>query len=214
VEEQLAFASLVLLNKSDCVDGGALVRLSKAIREVNKTVEVLPCTYCDVDVSYILSSSSTGGQTLEQRGRRQPVGAWSPDRVLFEIESIKLSISGGGPTGDTTQLPTYAPAASPEHDAVRCISVRIDGELDLDAFNRWVLRTLKDFNILRAKGVLAAKGHDRKLAFQAVHAAFHGTPSLKARWLPGEPRFSQVVVIGCDIQPELIEFGLRRCLAE
>ena len=29
---------------------------------------------------------------------------------------------------------------------IRCISVRIQGNLDLDAFNRWVLRTLQDMD--------------------------------------------------------------------
>merc|ERR1712039_584927 len=84
-----------------------------------------------------------------------------------------------------------------DSDEVRCISVRVNGELDLDAFNRWVLRTLSEMNILRAKGVLAVAGRSEKLAFQAVHAVFDGTPALGSRWQEGEPRFSDVIVIGC-----------------
>lgn len=200
VEEQIAFASLVLLNKADCASEEQLASLTRAITEINEVVEVMPCTYCDVEVSQVLRRHS--GFHFARPG--WPVGAWSPDRALLEIENISVYIGGRNTSQPATSMATG--------DAVRCISLRVDGELDLDAFNRWALTVLKDFTILRAKGVLAAKGYRQKLAFQAVHAAFHGTPTLKSRWQANEARYSQIVVIGCDLQPDLLEYGLRRCL--
>lgn len=198
VEEQIAFASLVLLNKADSVRGHTMLEdLVHRIRAVNDTAEVLECIYCNIDVARILGGS----------GFQHTPGAWSADRALLDIERIHITI--GDSMGKGIQEPTPG-----TESAVRCISVRVEGELDLDYFNRWVLRTLSNFDILRAKGVLAAKGYPEKLAFQAVHAAFDGTPSLSSRWQPGEPRFSQIVVIGCDLQADLIEFGLKHCLAD
>merc|ERR1712129_20088 len=129
------------------------------------------------------------------------------DRALVDIERGYVH---GGSSESAVAPPKLSENPEP---GVRCVSIRVDGSLDLDAFNRWVLTTLADFEVLRAKGVLAAAGHDEKLAFQAVHAAFDGTPSLGARWLPEEPRFSQLVVIGCDLREDLLDYGLRRCRA-
>eukprot|EP00928_Gymnodinium_smaydae_P064087 TRINITY_DN47502_c0_g1_i1.p2 TRINITY_DN47502_c0_g1~~TRINITY_DN47502_c0_g1_i1.p2 ORF type:complete len:522 (+),score=161.97 TRINITY_DN47502_c0_g1_i1:46-1611(+) len=218
VEEQIAFASLVLLNKAECADASELEALRSELAVINGTAEVLSCSYCDVDVARVLRASTSASASSAYRN-----GAWSPDRALVEIESVKLALSGGSsggsPAGAPREASSAAAAAGREEEAaedddgaVRCVSIRLEGELDLDAFNRWVLRTLKDFQILRAKGVLAARGHEEKLAFQAVHAFFHGTPSLSSRWAPREPRFSQIVVIGCGIDPTLLEHGLRRCL--
>lgn len=212
VEEQIAFASLVLLNKVDVVRGPAVLDdLTRRIRDVNRTAEVLQCSYCDIDLSRVLGGAGSCGASFTSLA-----GAWSPDRALIDIERVHLEV--GADDAACRSVPTES-AAKPgcqEGDAeeeVRCVSIRINGDLDLDAFNRWVLRSLSDFDILRAKGVLAVAGREEKLAFQAVHGAFNGTPGLGARWRRAEPRFSEVIVIGCGIQPQLLEIGLRRCLA-
>jgi len=200
VEEQIAFASLVLLNKLDCVPSPAAVDgLREGIRRVNLTADVLECSYCDVDAARVLGGA----------GFQRTPGAWSPDRALLDIERVHLHVGEQPPPGSAVD----SKASEAVLPGVRCVSVRVDGELDLDAFNRWVLTTLGDMEVLRAKGVLAVQGHTEKLAFQAVHASFHGTPSLTARWRLGEPRFSQLVFIGCDLRVDLIEWGLRRCRA-
>jgi len=179
---------------------------------VNSAVEILRGTYCNIDVDVILD----GPPNKRLASIQQCPGAWTPSRALLEIETVHLIVSENSTSKrETSSIESSGiEGSSTSNDPpVRCISVRVEGDLDLDAFNRWVLRTLKDFTILRAKGVLAAEGYSEKLAFQAVHAAFHGTPSLTARWKPGEARYSDVVLIGCNIPQDLIEYGLRRCLA-
>lgn len=204
VEEQIAFSSLILLNKVDGLRGCQVGDLAHSIREVNRTAEIINCSFCDVDLSRILGGA----------GFREPLGAWSPDRALLDIERLHLEIGSDAAAAraDTAEHTPGVKQPAQNDEAVRCISVRIHGNLDLDAFNRWVLRSLADFDILRAKGVLAVARRDEKLAFQAVHAAFNGTPALDSRWRPGEARFSEVVVIGCGLRPQLLEVGLRRCL--
>ena len=76
-----------------------------------------------------------------------------------------------------------------------------------------VLRLLQDMDIMRAKGVLAVAGFDAKFAFQAVHAAFDGIVALAAKWGKDEGRFSDVVIIGFEVQADLIQHGLKRCRA-
>eukprot|EP00927_Polykrikos_kofoidii_P055677 TRINITY_DN49898_c0_g1_i1.p1 TRINITY_DN49898_c0_g1~~TRINITY_DN49898_c0_g1_i1.p1 ORF type:complete len:554 (-),score=75.47 TRINITY_DN49898_c0_g1_i1:120-1760(-) len=208
VEEQIAFSSIVLLNKADCENKAGLFALSQAIHQINETVEVLQCTYCDIDVQRILCDHFSATSLPTRPRQFLPRGAWSPDRALVEIDNVKLVVGGNG----SSPVQVFAAQSNDDDDAVRCVSIRVDGELNLAAFNSWVVRTLKDFKIFRAKGVLAAAGYDAKLAFQAVHAVFHGTPSLTSRWQAGEARFSQIVVIACELNPELLAVGLRRCV--
>eukprot|EP00930_Biecheleria_cincta_P018305 TRINITY_DN14301_c0_g1_i3.p1 TRINITY_DN14301_c0_g1~~TRINITY_DN14301_c0_g1_i3.p1 ORF type:complete len:563 (+),score=100.94 TRINITY_DN14301_c0_g1_i3:88-1689(+) len=220
VEEQIAFASILVINKLDRLANREkdLEAVLPAVKAINRTAEILESTFCNIDLSLVLggafpsagatvSSSRWPTSGADRRWLRR--GAWSPSRALLEIESVHLAVPPGD-REDDDKVPSFESTFAAA-DAIRCVSVRIDGELDLDAFNRWVLRILQDFDVLRAKGVLAAAGFDEKLAFQCVHAAFDGTPSLTAKWRPGEQRSSEVIVIGCDLRPDLIEYGLRRC---
>ena len=87
VEEQIAYSSLVLLNKVDRTDGAAQVeRLQELIRSVNPTADLLQCTYCDVDPARVLCSGSFK--------ERKP-GAWSPGRALIDVERFHLTVDAG-----------------------------------------------------------------------------------------------------------------------
>jgi G3E family GTPase len=65
--------------------------------------------------------------------------------------------------------------------------------------------------MLRYKGVLHMKGHDRKVVFQGVHQLMGS--DLGPKWAPGEKRMSKMVFIGIDLPREILEQGLQGCLA-
>ncbi|CAE7361326.1 CBWD5 [Symbiodinium microadriaticum] len=201
VEVQIAFASVLLLNKIDqCDDFDAL---RPAIRAIN-SVQILPCTYCEVDFATLLAGAGKGPCTKPWRQD----GGWSPFRALTEdIQLRSICVSDHEDQQPSPEGPL------PDRPQIRCISVRVWGSLELDAFNRWVLRTLQDMDVMRAKGVLAISGYDAKFAFQAVHVAFDGTVALASKWGKDERRFSEVVIIGFEVRADLIEHGLKRCRA-
>lgn len=64
--------------------------------------------------------------------------------------------------------------------------------------------------ILRMKGILAIAGLRHRFALQAVHRVLDG--SLAAPW-GNEPRRSQLVVIGRELDRAALREGLGACLA-
>lgn len=65
--------------------------------------------------------------------------------------------------------------------------------------------------MLRYKGVLYMKGVDRKVVFQGVHQTMGS--DLAGKWLPTEKKGSKMVFIGMDLPQDLVNDGLRGCLA-
>ncbi len=65
--------------------------------------------------------------------------------------------------------------------------------------------------MLRYKGVLHMKGHDRKVIFQGVHQLMGS--DLGPKWAPGESKHSKMVFIGIDLPREILLQGLQQCLA-
>jgi G3E family GTPase len=65
--------------------------------------------------------------------------------------------------------------------------------------------------MLRYKGVLYMKGHQRKVVFQGVHQLMGS--DLAAAWAPGEKKQSKMVFIGIDLPKDILLQGLQNCLA-
>merc|ERR1711908_83452 len=107
--------------------------------------------YCAVDVERVLWGAPDGAScTPGVDWRDQYPGAWSADRALLEIERVHIN-AGVSNFSCEPCAPSLGFARGDDRAAsqkVSCISIRLDGEIDLDMLNRWVLRTLKDFEIL------------------------------------------------------------------
>jgi G3E family GTPase len=65
--------------------------------------------------------------------------------------------------------------------------------------------------MLRYKGVLYMKGHDRKVIFQGVHQLMGS--DLGPKWTPGEKKHSKMVFIGVDLPRDILLQGLEQCLS-
>ena len=66
-------------------------------------------------------------------------------------------------------------------------------------------------HILRAKGILALGGDDRRLVFQMVHQLFE-IESQQA-WKAVEPRTSRAVFIGRNLDTDALHAGFDSCVA-
>jgi G3E family GTPase len=105
--------------------------------------------------------------------------------------------------------------ASPhEHDeSVSSVGVQVAGDLDPDRFEQWITQLLRTRgpDLFRTKGVLALKNNPNRFVFQGVHMLFDGSDG-KA-WSDQDARESQLVFIGRDLDRNLLNAGLRACLA-
>jgi G3E family GTPase len=101
-----------------------------------------------------------------------------------------------------------------EHDeTVSSVGIEERRELDPKRLNAWLSELLQSNgqDIFRMKGILNLKGQSRRFVFQGVHMLFEGQPDRD--WRAEEPRKSQLVFIGRNLDREALNAGFRRCLA-
>jgi G3E family GTPase len=114
--------------------------------------------------------------------------------------------------GDAVRaLAEHRYAAAHEHDEeVASVGLRADGDLDRVAFYRWVGALVQDRgpDLFRMKGILSFEGEERRYVFQGVHMLVGGMPD---RPWGEEPRRSELVVIGRELDRAALETGFRSC---
>jgi len=164
--EQIAFADRILLNKIDLVEPQDIEPIKGRIQEINKTVEIIPCTLKDkltVDLDKILG-----------------IKAFDIDAIL-KMEPTFLTDDGA----DHVHNPN-----------VNSFCMNYPGHVDLKKFNFWVNEIIAGHqqDIFRMKGIVAVQGFHEKFVFQGVHMIFKIVPS--EYWGVNEKRESTLVFIG------------------
>lgn len=94
------------------------------------------------------------------------------------------------------------------HDAeMQSVSIRHDGDVDPERFVPWLneLVQREGPDILRCKGIVAFKDEPKRFVFQGVHMILDG--DLQRDWKPGEKRESRLVFIGRRLKEDAIRQG-------
>jgi len=96
---------------------------------------------------------------------------------------------------------------------VTCCGFVIQGEFDMNLFNRWMGQLLREKgkDIYRMKGVLAVQGMANRFVFQGVHMAFDSNPG--SPWGKEEKRTNKLIFIGINLNREEFDKELQACLA-
>ncbi len=100
------------------------------------------------------------------------------------------------------------------HDEeMQSIALKSDKPLDPDKFFPWVqdLVQKEGPNILRCKGILAFKNDDQRFVFQGVHMILDGDH--QRPWNKDEKRESRIVFIGRNLPGKQITKGFESCIA-
>ena len=196
-KNQIAFADVIILNKTDLVSPAELREVEARIRAINPYAALHRAKKCDVALADV----------LERR-------AFDLDRIL-DIEPDFLVARG--------QITTTTTRADGDHhhhglkhyhdEDMQSVAVRLDGEVDPDKFMPWINRLTQEQgpNILRCKGIVAMKGDPKRFVFQGVHMMLDG--DLQREWKPDEKRESKVVFIGRDLAEDEIRNGFLACAA-
>jgi G3E family GTPase len=205
-KNQIAFADVILLNKTDLVEANALAEVEARIRGINPYAKLHRTQRCNVALPEVL-------------GRN----AFDLDRIL-EIEPEFLD--DGVHTHTHTDGHTHAHAHGDQHhshnggtlrhyhdEEMDSFVVRTERELDPDKFFPWVqdLVQREGPNILRCKGILSFKGDDERFVFQGVHMILDGDH--QRPWQEGEKRESRIVFIGRNLPQDAIRSGFESCIA-
>jgi len=202
-KNQIAFADVILLNKTDLVAAEELSEVEARIRGINPYARVHKTERCRIALPEVL-------------GRN----AFDLDRIL-ELEPDFLDDGdhphhdhgddghphGHGHRHDGGSLKHY-------HDEeMQSFSLKTERPLDADKFFPWVqdLVQKEGPNILRCKGILSFKDDDERFVFQGVHMILDGDH--QRPWNEGEKRESRIIFIGRNLPQEKIKAGFEGCLA-
>ncbi len=194
-KNQIAFADVIILNKTDLVGADELREVEARIRAINPYATLHKTVNCAVALEAVL-------------GRN----AFDLQRIL-EIEPEFLDGEDQHDHHDA-HGDHEAHALKHYHDEdMQSVSLSFEGDVDPEKFMPW----LQDYvqkegaSILRAKGILAFKNEPRRFVFQGVHMLLDG--DFQREWKLQENRVSKLVFIGRNLKKDEITQGFLGCAA-
>ena len=199
-KNQIAFADVILINKTDLVTPEELSEVEARIRGINPYAKVHKTQRAKIELDQVLGRNAFD---LDRILDIEPdfLGADDHDHHHHDHDHHHdHEHSHGG-------LKHY-------HDEdMQSISLRTDKPLNPDKFFPWVQELVQKEgpSILRCKGILSFKGDDERFVFQGVHMILDGDH--QRPWKDGEKRDSRIVFIGRNLPGKAIAEGFESCVA-
>jgi len=199
-KNQIAFADVIVLNKTDLVTKAELAEVEARIRAINPYAKLHRTERCSVALADVLDR-----------------GAFDLDRIL-EVEPDFLNADDHDHDDDHhhhghDHHHDHGHGLKHYHDEdMQSLSLKTDKPLDPNVFMPWLqnLVQVEGGKILRSKGILAFHDDDDRYVFQGVHMMLEGDHQRK--WKDGEKRESRLVFIGRELPEETIRKGFESCI--
>jgi len=201
-KNQIAFADVIVLNKTDLVNKGELAEVEARIRGINPYAKLHRTERCSVALADVLDR-----------------GAFDLDRIL-DIEPDFLEADDHDHDHDHHHHGhdhhnhhDHGHGLKHYHDEdMQSLALKTDKPLDPNVFMPWLqnLVQIEGGKILRSKGILAFHDDDDRYVFQGVHIMLEGDHQRK--WKEGEPRESRLIFIGRELPEEAIRKGFESCI--
>ena len=202
-KNQIAFADVILINKTDLVSSEDLEELEARIRGINPYAKLHRTQRAQIALDQVL-------------GRN----AFDLDRIL-DIEPEFLTADEHDHDHDHHHDHDHGHDHHHHHGGLKhyhdedmqSVSLNTDKPLDPDKFFPWVqdLVAVDGPNILRSKGILSFKNDPERFVFQGVHMILDGDH--QRPWKEGEERVSRIVFIGRNLPEQRIREGFESCVA-
>ncbi len=200
-KNQIAFADVILLNKTDLVTAEELREIEARIRGINPYAKLHRTQRAQIPLNEVLGQNAFD---LERILDIEPEFLKADDHAHDHDHHHGHDHDHGHSHGG---LKHY-------HDEdMQSISLSNDKPLDPDKFFPWVqnLVQVEGPNILRSKGILSFIDDPQRFAFQGVHMMLDGDH--QRDWRADEPRLSRIVFIGRNLPEEKIRTGFESCVA-
>ncbi|MFZ2030318.1 MAG: GTP-binding protein [Vitreimonas sp.] len=200
--EQIAFADVILLNKTDLVPPAELTTVERRIRAVNPTARLYRMQRGDIPLDNILN-----------------IGAFDLDRVT-EIDPHFL------PDHDCDDSCAHHDHDHHAHDhhhdhehdhvaasGIASVSLSTEKPIDPSKLLPWLnaLTQARGPDILRLKGIFAFPDEPKRFVVQGVHMIVEG--DTQRDWEPDEKRVSRLVFIGRKLDRKELEDAFLACAA-
>jgi G3E family GTPase len=201
--EQIAFADVVLLNKTDLVSKEELFALERRIRALNPTARLHRMTRGDIALDKIMG-----------------LGAFDLERVT-EIDPHFL------PDHDCDTSCDHHHEHDHAHDhhhhehahdhvaaaGITSVSLSTDRLINPEKLLPWLNTYTQERgpDLLRLKGILAFPDEPKRFVLQGVHMILEG--DTQREWRENEPRVSRLVFIGKNLDRSELEQSFAACAA-
>jgi G3E family GTPase len=201
-KNQIAFADVILVNKTDLVSADELRDVEGRIRAINPYAKLHRTERAQIPLAEVLDRN-----------------AFDLDRIL-DIEPEFLEAEEDH---DHHHDHEHGHHHHHEHshkgikhyhdEDMQSVSLRTEKPLDPDKFFPWVQNLVQTEgpSILRSKGILSFKDDDDRFVFQGVHMILDGDH--QRPWTKGEKRDSRIVFIGRNLPEDKIRQGFESCVA-
>jgi G3E family GTPase len=206
-KNQIAFADVILINKTDLVSGEELRELEARIRGINPYARVHRTERAKIALEEVLGRNAFD---LDRILDIEPAFLEAEESHVHEHEHGSDHVHHHGSRhnhGHHGGLKHY-------HDEdMQSVSIKTDKPLNPDKFFPWVqdLVATEGKDILRCKGILSFKDDPERFVFQGVHMILDGDH--QRAWAPDEARSSRIVFIGRKLPEDKIRQGFESCIA-
>jgi G3E family GTPase len=230
-EDQIAFADVVLINKTDLVTPEELAQIEDVVRAINPSARVYKTSRSGIDLARVLDQ---GAFNLERALENDPhfldqdhddhvCGPdcghdHSHDHHAHGHDHHHHDHDHGHDhahdhSHDHGHDHHHHGAMSPIHDVtVQSVSLR-GSEMIADRFFPWIQKITQTQgpNILRLKGIIAFKDDPERYVVQGVHMIIEGDH--QRAWKEGEKHETRLVFIGRELDREKLEASFKACEA-
>jgi len=197
--EQIAFADVILLNKTDLVSTDELAAIERQLRQVNVTARLHKMQRGDIPLDAILN-----------------LGAFDLDRVT-EIDPHFLPDHD---CDDACAHHDHDHHGHEHHDhdhvaasGITSVSLSTEKLINPEKLLPWLndITQARGPDILRLKGIIAFPDEPKRFVVQGVHMIIEG--DTQREWREDEKRISRLVFIGRNLDRAELETAFAACAA-
>jgi G3E family GTPase len=201
--EQIAFADVIVLNKTDLVSADELNALEKTIRIINRFAPIHRTQRSEIALDKILDRGAFDlGRILE-----------ADPHFLCNHGHEEHHVHDEHCEHDHDHGHHHEEKAHTHYEGISSVSLTSDVALQTEKFDAWIGDVLAKHgqSILRTKGILNLAGNTDRFVFQAVHMVKEG--GFQRPWKAGENQSSRLVFIGRDLPIDELTSGFKACAA-
>ena len=204
VIEQIGFADVILLNKTDLVTTAELKELEAKIKHLNVLAKVDRVQ---------LNQANTEDGINKVLNTVLNVGGFDLKRILEKNpEFLAAQVEDDHEHHDHKEHDHHEHHHHVHDEEVGSVSILETGEVNSYKFQAWISELLRTQgqDIFRCKGIINLSGSQERFVFQGVHMQFDAARDRP--WQDNELRKNQLVFIGRHLDRENLREGFVRCL--
>jgi G3E family GTPase len=207
-EDQIAFADVVVLNKTDLVTPEELRDVEAAVRAINPAAKIHRTTRAGVKLDEVLDRGAFDLKRVLENDPHFLDGDYDHEH---DHDHDHHDHDHGHHHHHHDHDGHDHGGVSPIHDVtVQSVSLR-GGEMDSKKFFPWIekITQMEGPNILRLKGIIAFKDDPERYVVQGVHMIVEGDH--QRAWKDGEKHESRLVFIGRELDAKRLKNSFDAC---